>query len=363
MKSEHGTPQSGTLPLTHAYEAARWYMVLKDPRTTFRRLRGWKSWESTEGNQETLRELEQLCADMDEVPGLPAMPSAEEIAADRYRGQTSVAAWNSSHRRQHRERKRRLVAPLGLAAAITIAVGCVLLIADRGLSPGEHVFRTGVAENRDVRLPDGSRIRLGAKSVVTSNITATQRVVVLDQGEALFTVQHDARRPFRVLAGSGVITAVGTAFVVRHQADDIIVSVTEGTVEVASNNTSSPGREHGALGRAVLRVTRGEEVSYNIAGLVSMPKLADIGTPEELIDGPLKYVGVPLRQVVDDANRYAQRPIVIADAVVGDLQYTGTFIGRDVQEWIANLERIYPGVEIVSSEREIMLRRRLLAVE
>jgi len=54
------------------------------------------------------------------------------------------------------------------------------------------------------------------------NFTRSRRSVILGRGEALFEVAHDSARPFVVIAGNGSITAVGTTFDVRKDADRVV---------------------------------------------------------------------------------------------------------------------------------------------
>jgi hypothetical protein len=49
-------------------------------------------------------------------------------------------------------------------------------------------------------------------------------------GEAFIKVHHDKARPFTVRAGAMSVTAVGTAFDVRREADRVTVTVEEGTI-------------------------------------------------------------------------------------------------------------------------------------
>jgi len=42
------------------------------------------------------------------------------------------------------------------------------------------------------------------------NFSATVRRIRLERGEALFSVEHEANRPFLVLASAAIVRAVGT---------------------------------------------------------------------------------------------------------------------------------------------------------
>ena len=55
----------------------------------------------------------------------------------------------------------------------------------------------------------------------------------------------------------------------------------------------------------------------------------------------MAFEAEPLRYVIQDVNRYSQRPIVIADARLGDLQITGTVFQTNVLGWVQSLEAAF----------------------
>ena len=96
------------------------------------------------------------------------------------------------------------------------------------------VVETGLAEHKQIVFEDGSRIQFGAKTSITADFTKSTRSVALDRGEAHFKVAKDPYHPFQVSVAGGSITAIDIAFNVRQGLDsDVVVTVTEGTVEVA----------------------------------------------------------------------------------------------------------------------------------
>jgi transmembrane sensor len=76
-------------------------------------------------------------------------------------------------------------------------------------------FVNNTRQVQTIQLEDGTVIRLNQRSSITVNKSFTQhqhREVWLN-GEAFFTVQHQAAQPFVVHAASGVdINVLGTAF-------------------------------------------------------------------------------------------------------------------------------------------------------
>ncbi|MEC5143390.1 FecR domain-containing protein [Chitinophaga sp. 212800010-3] len=98
---------------------------------------------------------------------------------------------------------------------------------------------TGIREQKKIMLPDSSVVILNANSSVSfnSDFNKTDRIVTLQQGEAFFTVQNDAARPFRVKADSITTTVLGTSFNMMKYAYTPMVKilVKTGKVSVSSN--------------------------------------------------------------------------------------------------------------------------------
>src|SRR3546814_17926050 len=57
-----------------------------------------------------------------------------------------------------------------------------------------------------------------------------QRALVLERGEVMFGVAHDSQRPFRVAAGNGTVTALGTRFQIRREPAQVTVTLLDGRV-------------------------------------------------------------------------------------------------------------------------------------
>lgn len=79
------------------------------------------------------------------------------------------------------------------------------------------VFRTGTGENRQVILPDQTKVWLNADSrlIYQKNFEQSAQRVVTLKGEAFFEVHKDAGHPFFVHAGEMNIKVLGTTFNVR----------------------------------------------------------------------------------------------------------------------------------------------------
>ncbi|WP_271271539.1 FecR family protein [Aliamphritea hakodatensis] len=97
------------------------------------------------------------------------------------------------------------------------------------LSNADYVTASGEQEMHV--LEDGSRLYLSGGSAVDVAMTAAERRVALLRGDAFFEVAKDPLRPFRVIAGETLTTAVGTAFNISLSESQITVTLTEGIVD------------------------------------------------------------------------------------------------------------------------------------
>ena len=97
----------------------------------------------------------------------------------------------------------------------------------------QESYSTSIGETKEVVLADGSMITLNTNSRVQVDYDKARRQVSLVQGEALFDVAKNRKRPFIVTAGDTQVRAVGTSFTVRLLPQQPVqVLVSEGVVEI-----------------------------------------------------------------------------------------------------------------------------------
>lgn len=95
-------------------------------------------------------------------------------------------------------------------------------------------YSTGYSQTKEVRLRDGSVVQLAPRSAIAIRFTQTTRIVTLLRGQGLFTVHHNAQRPFTVKAGAVTATDLGTVFDVAMEDNHTTVAVKEGSSRVAA---------------------------------------------------------------------------------------------------------------------------------
>jgi transmembrane sensor len=232
------------------------------------------------------------------------------------------------------------LAAIGTAAAMC-GVAVLLWIFSPPSAPVEQAqYRAERGGQRDLRLADHSRVVLASDSVLSSQYSASRRLLKLERGEAYFEVEEDRSRPFVVDAGSVVVTATGTAFNVRRTRGRTVVSVTKGAVQVVPVAANASARLH---------LKEGYEAVYSDLpdGRVVVIRI-DPATVMARQHGILRYENEPLGSILEDINRYVPNAIIANDEKVRELTLTGEVRVERVQRaehavvWVLALEQVLP---------------------
>ena len=97
----------------------------------------------------------------------------------------------------------------------------------------QESYSTRIGETKEIVLSDGSLVTLNTNSRLLVHYSKTRRQIQLVQGEALFDVAKNKKRPFIVTAGDTQVRAVGTSFTVKLLPEQPVqVLVREGVVEI-----------------------------------------------------------------------------------------------------------------------------------
>jgi transmembrane sensor len=191
-------------------------------------------------------------------------------------------------------------------------------------------------------LPDGSRVELKDGTRIAVQYSETERRVVLQGGEAHFSVWKDAARPFVVVASGVEVRAVGTAFNVRLGEDQVEVLVTEGRVKVEQVEVAGvavPRIDNPPLvevgERAVVPLAPANGAPAPSVGTVTFDDIAR----ELAWQAPrLQFHETPLAEAVAEFNRLNRHQLELAEPALGELRIGGTFRPDNVEGFIRSLE-------------------------
>ena len=342
-------------------DALQWHRTLSEApegKLTGAEIRGWQQWLADPEHQRVFDQVSRLLANHWRCRDR-SLPVESENAADDYDLSVPVAEW----RQRQASRASKPPSPARRFPWITLsAVACLagaagltvlLMFGPRGFRQGAITgnsvhYQTNAGQLKDVHLPDGSAVILGAKTDLLVNFTKQQRLVMLVRGEAWFQDVFYKRWPFIVTAGTGTIRAIGTAFVVDRTADRVVVTVTQGIVAVSTqppvNSLSPIGRRAIPLPTlSAIRLSRGEQFTYRQDGAAKSVKHADTKAATAWIGGQLLFEDQPLNDVVEAINRYSVQHIEVSPAA-GKLRFTGLVFATEIPDWLQDLNRIFPVV-------------------
>lgn len=231
----------------------------------------------------------------------------------------------------------------------------------------EVVTRRG--EHARLRLPDGTEVVLAPASSIryTSDYGVRHREITLD-GEALFTVTHDAERPFLVRTRHAMATDLGTTFVVRAYATDPAtdVVVAEGSVHIARLQEYIPGVD---IARRTPEVSpfpshdssvvlgAGDFVRISQDGMLRVRRHIATDPYFAWVNGRLAFDGATLADAASQLGRWYDITVVIADSAIGQRHLTGSY---DEESWgdVVRLIAASLDVRVERSGRTVTFRSR-----
>lgn len=303
---------------------AAWWHGRLDDRPDEGELRDFEAWRAADPlHAAAYAEIERTEASVRDMASAPEIMAIRAETADR------MAA-----RRRWRGGPRGAIAA-GLALALIVG-GSLWLSrgawqADRPSATRQvaELYQTGLGERMEVRLGDGSLVRLNSQSMIRVGFTRDQRRVTLLKGQALFDVAKNPERPFTVAAAGRSVTALGTEFDVRLADHGIRVALIEGAVAVRS-------------GPRLVATMKPKDVLAIDGDRISLSRNADMQRFTAWTDGVAIFNDTPLAAAVEELNRYERRQIVLGDERVGTVRVSGTFaVGRS-GEFLKTIRLLFP---------------------
>lgn len=226
-------------------------------------------------------------------------------------------------------RKVRRLAGTGLSLLL---VGALALGIGNRYLPVRYAFAdlvTATGEQRELRLPDNTLLKLDNRTAVDVRFDATQRRIVLLSGEILVETAHGDSRPFLVETDDGRLRALGTRFLVeRDEGDGTRLSVLQSAV--AARPAQLPDERVIPQGQQVrMRADGFDAVAPNRAGVDAWTR------------GMLVVDNVRLADLIDQLARYSPGYLTL-DPALADLRITGSFPLTNIDLALGALEPTLP---------------------
>lgn len=232
------------------------------------------------------------------------------------------------------------------AAAAVLTLGCILwftVIGDGYSGPGKlSSGEFALGYERHV-LEDGSIVELNLGSQALVEFSEDIRLIILESGEAHFTIANDAGRPFIVMANGVAVEAVGTKFNVQIHRESVGVLVTEGRVRVRANAFAGPVPSHYPEDDSAQELSASQQAVIEFGEPHSKPRvqvLSETELEEKLtwLKQVIHFNATALSEIVFEFNRRNYRKILIEDPSIEDIQLSVTIRPNNIDDFIKLLE-------------------------
>jgi len=294
-------------------------------------------WLVAKKSSDTWSEIDQQALDQWLAESPENLIAYWRLEAAWNRAQRLGAARGSVNASLERLRARDWFAFLRIpaAAALAVLVGLGAMAYLRGAAwhrPVMQSFATGVGGHKILKLADGTKIELTTSTAVRLAI-GVKREIWLDRGEAYFQVTHDPAHPFILNVRGQRIVDIGTEFLVQRDSGQVNVMVADGEIRIESD-AAKP--QHAPV------LVKANQAAVADADSVAVVKK----TPEEIEaalawrNGSLVFDDTPLRDVVEEFNRYSTTKLALADERTASITVGGTFPTAGVESFVRVAEHI-----------------------
>lgn len=230
-------------------------------------------------------------------------------------------------------------------AATALLLSCWYWLPAVSNDPQQSSYQTAVAQVQQLQLADGSAVTLAPDSQFDVSLSAGQRQVQLQRGQAMFAVAHVADSRFVVQAGQTEITVTGTRFVVSRLAEGVQVAVLQGSVLVGVAGANSQ-----------IRLQRGEQLvtaadGRPIGKITQLP----LDYLPDWVSGRLSFQQATLTEFLQALQPYLHKKIVFNEAELSGLQISTALSASQAGTVLQTLPAAYP-LRLIETEQQYQLQ-------
>ena len=310
-------------PTARDEQAAYWYLKLQEPEVSAEEIQAALAWQADPENRTAFERVQNFWRAWPDE----AAVSAKEETSKRMLPHT---LWQAA---------------AAIVAVVSVSVWAVISLQGQLSEPSAREYASSVGQISTVWLEDGTEVILGGATSIRASFADNVRRIVMSDGEALFFVADDAKRPFIVDVSNGSARALGTTFNVHRGQDGSTITVLEGKVQV-----SPPSWRPGAS--AVLNA--GTQVAASADG--ALGKIREVN-PQQVASwhsGSMMFVDRTLRSLVADLNRYSSEPVTLGSTEVADMRVSGSIKLDQIETWLQALGPAF-GIDLVHHEHGMVL--------
>lgn len=222
---------------------------------------------------------------------------------------SNVTSLDAQRTKRHSRR-----AFLGGAIAASFAGGMLFVGRSLDMVPSlselNAKYRTGTGERLVVRLDDGAIIELNTRTSINLRNDLAMPAVELVSGEAVLTSGRAGTAA--LVAGKGISIGNNGQFSARRTDTEICITCLSGEVRV----------EWGGEQR---RLVAAQEVRYDDRGIGAVSAQANTTVLTAWRNGTLIFQDMPMRQVIQEINRYREGRVVLANGALEARRLSGTY--------------------------------------
>jgi transmembrane sensor len=304
----HDFTRCEPIPESAVAEASRWFALLHGPQRSAEPEILFRKWCEASPCNEAAYDLVTLTWERSFELPKPPLPLPRKWQRAGFRSGVT-----------------RAIAAVAVAMAV-IAVAATFYFRNAGI-------RTATGEQRAMTLEDGTRVSLNTDTRLVPQYDEYRRAVTLAEGEALFEVASEPRRPFVVMADGHEVTALGTVFVVRSSPGLFSVTLMEGKVRVAM-----PEKERQRAPAPMQTLEPGERLilAKALPPKIDRPEIEKITAWRQ---GRIELDRTPLYLASAELNRYSTVKLAIEQPEAQVIPITGSFRAGDVASFADTLVR------------------------
>lgn len=212
--------------------------------------------------------------------------------------------------------KSKLLTRRQLGGLLAAAVTLLLMGYFAFFKSDSFEYKTAIAEQQSIDLPDGSSVLLNPNSALVrpaNNFNKNRRLTL--NGEAFFEVEEGST--FRVETDNGIITVLGTQFSVYSREDLAVVMCKTGAVQVENN-----------AGKRVI-LSAGNRVYIQqdrLSGVDTIPPESIATWKEGVSSFESEYLSIVTQAIENQFDIKITLPKKLAQE-----RYTGSFLHQDIE--------------------------------
>ena len=240
-----------------------------------------------------------------------------------------------------------------VAAAVIVVMGVTWLLINRDKPASDK--QTILASGRDSRsimtLPDGSMVRLNAKSKISygEGFGKTTREVFLT-GEAYFEVTHNASVPFIVHTDAADIKVLGTKFNVRNYSNEqrMEAALLTGSIELTLHADAQhkillkPSDKIIVKKKAAGDATITPDTGNKKIELTSIKVQDSVIVETSWLNDKMAFYDKPFSEIALDLERQFDVTIEFKNKEVSGYKYTGVYDEARAEDILKILQMIKP---------------------